>query len=151
MLDHQFGSKKTLPDGILIGLLGVGCCRRKKKCRAKPENSRFHLFLLIYLSGASLRGHADTTRRASASSAKSPAPDWPAEHRWALASASASARRQVRPPEPCWLFCGTRSTQLRAPRESPPSLQPGSLPATAARASLRWRPPPRLARAPGNP
>src|SRR5712692_1869708 len=55
MLDQQFRSKKTLPDGILIGLLGVGCSRREQKCRAKPENSRFHLFLLVYLQGY-LRG-----------------------------------------------------------------------------------------------
>src|SRR6266852_7524311 len=151
MLDHQFRSEKTLPDGILIGLLGAGCSRREQKCRAKPENSRFHLFLLIYLSGASLRGHADTTRQASASSAKSPALDSPAGHRWALATPSASARRQVRPPERFWLFSGTTPLPLGAPRESPLSLQPGSVSATAARASPRWRPPPRLALAPGNP
>src|SRR5260370_27595395 len=118
MLHHQFRWKKTLPHGILIGLLGVGC-PREQKCRAKPENSRFHLFLLIYLSGASLRGHADTTRRAWASSAKSPAPDSPAGHRWALATPSASARRQVRPPERFWRFSGTPPLPLRAPRESP--------------------------------
>src|SRR5260370_35465530 len=91
------------------------------------------------------------TRRASASSAKSPAPDSPAGHRWALATPPASARRQVRPPERFWLFSGTTPLPLGAPRESPLSLQPASIPATAARASSRWRPPPRLALAPGNP
>src|SRR6266851_6796831 len=151
MLDHQFRWKKTLPDGILIGLLGAGCSRRKKKCRAKPENSRFHFIPPRLPSGASSRGHADTTRRASASSAKSPAPDSPAGHRWARATPPASARRQVRPPERFSLFCDRTSLQLRAPRESPLSLQPGSIPATAVRASPRRRPPPRLALAPGNP
>src|SRR5229473_5189562 len=151
MLDHQFRSKKTLPDGILIGLLGEGCSRREQKCRANTENSRFHFIPPRLPSGVSSRGHADTTRRASASSAKSPAPGWPAGHRWALATPSASARRQVRPPERFWLFSGTTPLPLGAPRESPLSLQPGSVSATAARASPRWRPPPQLALAPGNP
>src|SRR5712692_7133458 len=151
MLDHQFRRKKTLPDGILIGLLGAGCSRREKKCRANTEKSRFHVIPPRLSSGVSSRGHADTTRRVSASSAKSPAPDSPAGHRWALATPSASARRPVRPPERFWLFSGTTPLPLRAPRESPLSLQPASIPATAARASSRWRPPPRLALAPGNP
>src|SRR5713226_8346388 len=43
MLDHQFRSKKTLADGILIGLLGAGCSRGEKKCRANTEKSRFHV------------------------------------------------------------------------------------------------------------
>src|SRR5713226_8619254 len=151
MLNHQFRSKKTLPDGILIGLLGAGCSRREKKYRANTQNSRFHFIPPRLPSGVSSRGHADTTRRASASSAKSPAPDSPAGHRWALATPPASARRQVRPPERFSLFCGRTSRHLRAPRESPLSLQPASIPATAARASPRRRPPPRLALAPGNP
>src|SRR5712692_6043779 len=134
MLDHHFRSEKTLPDGILIGLLGAGCSRREKKCRAKPENSRFHVIPPRLSSGVSSRGHADTTRRVSASAAKAPAPDWPAEHRWALATPPASARRQVRPPERFWLFSGTTPLPLGAPRESPRSLQPASIPATAARA-----------------
>src|SRR5260370_29123219 len=59
MLNHQFGSKKTLPDGILIGLLGVGCSRREQKCRANTENSRFH-FIPPHLS---FRGIFTGTRR----------------------------------------------------------------------------------------
>src|ERR1700676_4056758 len=151
MLDHQFWSKKTLPDGVLIGLLGAGCSRRKKKCRANTENSRFHVIPPHSSSRVSSRGHADRTHRAWAFSATSPAPDSRAEHRWALATPSASAQRQVRPAERLSLFYGTTSLQLRALRESPPSLRPASMPARAAHASPRWRPPLRLARGLGNP
>src|SRR5713226_3981280 len=62
MLDHQFRRKKTLPDGILIGLLGVGGSRREKKCRANTKNSRSH-FIPPHSSLRAFRGTFTGTRR----------------------------------------------------------------------------------------
>src|SRR6202158_1298915 len=56
MLHHQFRSKKTLPHGILIGLLGAGWSRRKKKRRANTENSRSHFIPPHLSSGGIFRG-----------------------------------------------------------------------------------------------
>src|SRR5260370_3676519 len=62
MLDYQFRSKKTLPDGILIGLLGATCSRREQKCRTKPENSRSHV-IPPHSSLRAFRGILTGTRR----------------------------------------------------------------------------------------
>src|SRR5882672_2065089 len=112
MLNHEFWSKETLPDRILIGLLGTGRSHRQKKHGTKAENSGSHLTPPHSFS----REHSDRTRRVSASSAKSLAPVSPAEHRWELAIPPASARRRALFRESFALLCGTSSPRSSAPQ-----------------------------------
>src|SRR6202171_4447234 len=146
VLDHKFRSKEALPDRILIGLLRAGRSRGEQKHRANAENSRSH-FIPPHPSSPE---HSDRILRASASSAKSPAPETPAGHRWALALQPVSARRRVRPPESFALFSVAMSPQASEPPQPRSSPRPASILATAARAFLHGRPRPQLALAPGN-
>src|SRR6266849_580494 len=146
VLDHKFRSKEALTDRILIGLLRAGRSRGEQKRRANAENSRSH-FIPPHPSSPE---HSDRILRASASSAKSPAPESPADHRWALAILPVSARRQVRPSESFALFSVARSPQASEPPQPRWSPRPASILATAARAFLHGRPRPQLALAPGN-
>src|SRR5882762_845535 len=113
MLNHEFWSKETLPDRILIGLLGTGRSHRQKKHGTKAENPGSHFTPPHFFSPE----HSDTTRRVSASSAKSLAPAPPAEHRWELAILLASERPRVRLPG-SFALPGGRSS----PQSSPPQL-----------------------------
>src|SRR5229473_6312031 len=141
VLDHQFRSKEALPDRILLGLLGADCGRREKKHCANAENSRPH-FIPPHPSS---REHSDRILRASASSAKFPALESLADHRWELAIPPASARRQVRPPESFAPFSAAMSPQPSEPPQPQRPLPPVSTLATATHAFLRWRPQPRPA------
>src|SRR5882762_1137861 len=138
VLDHEFRGKETLPDQILIGLLCADRTRREKKYCANAENSHPHF---IPPHPPSLE-HSDRILRVSASSAKSPAPESPADRRWALAIPPASARQQVRPPESFAPFSVARSPQSSGPPQPRRRLRPASTLATAAHASLQGRPRP---------
>src|SRR6267378_2290728 len=119
VLDHKFRSKEALTDRILIGLLRAGRSRGEQKRRANAENSRSH-FIPPHPSSPE---HSDRILRASASSAKSPAPESPADHRWALATLPVSARRRVRPPESFALFSDAMSPQSSDPPQPRRSLR----------------------------
>src|SRR6266403_1851030 len=134
VLDHEFRSKEALTDRILIGLLRAGRSRGEQKHRANRENSRSH-FIPPHPSSPE---HSDRILRASASNAKSPAPESPADHRWALATLPVSARRQVHPPESFALFSVAMSPQASEPPQPRRSLRLASTLATAA-ASTRAR------------
>src|SRR6266566_9629734 len=146
VLDHKFRCKEALTDRILIGLLRAGRSRGEQKRRANRENSRSH-FIPPHPSSPE---HSDRILRASASSAKSPAPESPADHRWALAILPVSVQRQVRPPESFAPLSVARSPQSSEPPQPRRSLRLASTLATAAHASLHGRPRPQLELAPGN-
>src|SRR5229473_5818278 len=147
MLNHQFRSKKTLPNRVLIRLLRVDCAARKKKCCANAENSCPH-FIPPHPSSPE---HSNTIGRVSASPSKSLARESSTGRRWELAILPVSARRLLPLPESLVHFFAAMS------RQQPTASQPRRLPlpmstlSTACRASLLLWPRPQQAPAPGNP
>src|SRR5215467_2493726 len=131
MLNNQLGSKETLSDGILAGLLRAGYSSHQQENRANTENSGFHIIPPQPCS----RGQANTIRPIWAWSLESPRPAFSAVNQWEPATPPTSARQRVPSLLPFEAWCAVAQTPL----QPWPPLQPAPTRANAARVyALCW-------------